>query len=89
MSLQFEDSLNLSLIARNLSNEHRTLTVVLTLVRINPIDQPRSKSQDSNQTANLNRDIPQNTELNRRSKSSPIPIQSFKQTFHLDQNHRK
>ena len=70
-----DDNLNLSLIARNLSNENRTLTVALTLVRINPIDQPKSVSQ--------------NTESNIRSRRSQIPIQSFAQNFKLDPNNRK
>ena len=57
--------------------------MALTLVRIDPIDQPKSKSQDHN------RDISQNTKLNVRSRHSQTPIQSFAQTFDLGPNNRE
>jgi hypothetical protein len=57
--------------------------VALALVRIDPIDQPKSISQDHN------RDISQNTKLNIRSRRSQTPIQSFVQIFDLGPNNRE
>jgi len=89
ISFQFGDRLNLTLITNNLAHEPRTLTMALTLVRLNSNEQLGSMLEELNQVSHQDPYVPQNTDPNTYSRDSQIPIQSLVQTFHLYPNHRE
>jgi hypothetical protein len=86
ISFQFDDGLNLNLITNNRSNENRTLTMALTLVRINPIQQSESMLGDPGHISLSDQYVPQNTDQNINNTNSSIPIQSLVQNFTLAPN---
>jgi hypothetical protein len=76
---------NLTLTANNLSNEHRTLTMTLTLERINSIDQSNSMLKEYNEISSQD----SYTDLNTYPKGPQPSSQSFVQIFRLEYNQRK
>ena len=83
MLFQFGDRLTVTLVANNLSKEHRTLTVALTLVRINSIDQSDSLFNEHNQPPYYNRHVAYN------NKGSQTLIKSLAHICHVDSNCRE
>ncbi|CAF3862778.1 unnamed protein product [Rotaria sp. Silwood1] len=85
-SLKFGDSLHLILKTHNLSNAHRTLTVALTLVKINPIEELKPALKNVNRRSHQDRYVPSNKRFDTHNISSQSPIQSFSQVYHLYNN---